>query len=166
PIVVAMQYKVSNQTAITFVKEFYSKVIEGNSVEMAVQKARFKLGTENRYEQRDFAIPVVYMNALDGYLFTSEVNSVSPVANNDLIAKNSSNSRLNSLRRQKEELEEQIAVLENLRNNCHQQLKGEGDSDKREQLRVKMKNYLKEIEVLYDEIDNIEKKINQIYLNL
>ncbi len=76
PIVVAMQYKVSNQTAITFVKEFYSKVIEGNSVEMAVQKARFKLGTENRYEQRDFAIPVVYMNALDGYLFTSEPNSV------------------------------------------------------------------------------------------
>ncbi|NER04766.1 MAG: CHAT domain-containing protein, partial [Okeania sp. SIO3C4] len=47
PVVLAMQYKVSNQTAISFVKEFYAKIIEGNSVEMAVQKARFKLGVEN-----------------------------------------------------------------------------------------------------------------------
>ncbi|NEP86972.1 MAG: CHAT domain-containing protein [Okeania sp. SIO2C2] len=72
PIVVAMQYKVSNQTAITFVKEFYSKIIEGDSVEIAVQKARFKLGIENGYERKDFANPVVYMNALDGYLFLKE----------------------------------------------------------------------------------------------
>ena len=72
PVVIAMQYKVSNQTAISFVKEFYSKIIEGNSVEMAVQKARSKLGIENGYEARDFAIPVVFMNALDGYLFAQE----------------------------------------------------------------------------------------------
>ena len=72
PVVIAMQYKVSNQTGISFVKEFYSKIIEGNSVEMAVQKARSKLGIENGYEARDFAIPVVFMNALDGYLFAQE----------------------------------------------------------------------------------------------
>ncbi|GGA24484.1 CHAT domain-containing protein [Okeania sp. KiyG1] len=72
PVVIAMQYKVSNQTAISFVKEFYAKIIEGNSVEIGVQKARFKLGIENGYDKRDFAIPVVYMNALDGYLFSKE----------------------------------------------------------------------------------------------
>nr|WP_293092773.1 hypothetical protein [Okeania sp. SIO2F4] len=77
----------------------------------------------------------------------------------------SDSQKLESWKKEKKELEEQIAVLENLRNNCHQQLKGEGDSDKREQLRVKMKNYSKEVEVLYDEIDNIEKKINQIQLD-
>ncbi|MDY7003822.1 MAG: CHAT domain-containing protein [Cyanobacteriota bacterium] len=74
PVVVAMQYKVSNQTAISFVKEFYAKIIEGNSVEIGVQKARFKLGIENGYDKRDFAIPVVYMNALDGHLFLKESN--------------------------------------------------------------------------------------------
>ncbi|MGK7922889.1 MAG: hypothetical protein AB4080_23095 [Trichodesmium sp.] len=77
----------------------------------------------------------------------------------------SDSQKLESWKKEKKELEEQIAVLENLRNNCHQQFKGEGDSDKREQLRVKMKNYSKEVEVLYDEIDNIEKKINQIQLD-
>ena len=71
-VVLAMQYKVSNQTAVNFVKEFYAKIIEGNSVEIGVQKARFKLGIDNGYDKRDFAIPVVYMNALDGYLFSKE----------------------------------------------------------------------------------------------
>ncbi|MDE5088099.1 MAG: hypothetical protein O4805_13510 [Trichodesmium sp. St16_bin2-tuft] len=51
-------------------KEFYSKIIEGNSVEIAVRKAWFKLGIENGYEARSFAIPVVFINCLDGYLFS------------------------------------------------------------------------------------------------
>ena len=70
PVVIAMQYKVSNQTATTFVKEFYSQIIKGDSVEVAVQKSRSKLAMDNGYEKRDFAIPVIYMNSLDGCLFS------------------------------------------------------------------------------------------------
>ena len=70
PVVIAMQYKVSNQTASSFVKEFYSQIIKGNCVDMAVQKARSKLAFDNGYEKRDFAIPVIYMNVNKGYLFT------------------------------------------------------------------------------------------------
>lgn len=51
-------------------KEFYSKIIEGNSVEIAVRKAWFKLGIENGYEARYFAIPVVFINALDRFFFS------------------------------------------------------------------------------------------------
>lgn len=72
PVVIAMQYEVSNQTATSFVTEFYSRIIKGHSVEVAVQKARFKLAIDYGYKQKDFAIPVLYMNALDGYLFSNQ----------------------------------------------------------------------------------------------
>ena len=74
PVVIAMQYKVSNQTATSFVTEFYSQIIKGDSVEVAVQKSRFKLAIDNGYEKRDFAIPVIYMNASDGCLFSEKSN--------------------------------------------------------------------------------------------
>ncbi|NET29890.1 CHAT domain-containing protein [Okeania sp. SIO1I7] len=71
PVVIAMQYKISNLTAVSFVKEFYSRIIKGDSVEEAVQKARFKLSIENGYERRDFATPVIFMGVQDGHLFES-----------------------------------------------------------------------------------------------
>lgn len=57
---------------IIFVKEFYLKIIDGNFVEMVVQKVWFKLCIEKGYEVRDFVIFVVFMNVLDGYLFVKE----------------------------------------------------------------------------------------------
>lgn len=57
---------------IIFVKEFYLKIIDGNFVEMVVQKVCFKLCIEKGYEVRDFVIFVVFMNVLDGYLFVKE----------------------------------------------------------------------------------------------
>ena len=51
-------------------KEFYSKIIEGNSVEIAVRNAWFKLGIENGYEALYFAIPVVFINALYRFFFS------------------------------------------------------------------------------------------------
>ena len=72
-VVIAMQFNVSNQTASIFVKEFYSQIVnEGSSVEMAVQKARLKLVIQMGRMRRDFAIPVIYMNAKDGYLFPQQ----------------------------------------------------------------------------------------------
>jgi hypothetical protein len=151
PVVVAMQYKVSNQTASSFVKEFYSQIIKGNSVDIAVQKARFKLAIENGYEKRDFAIPVIYMNALDGYLCSPQKDKVIDIT--------STNSRLKSLQNQKEKIESQIAELEELQNRCNQEIEGTTNADTRRQLRARIRNYSTEIDELYDEIDNIGKQI-------
>jgi hypothetical protein len=83
-VVIAMQFNVSNQTASIFVKEFYSQIVnEGSSVEMAVQKARLKLVIQMGRMRRDFAIPVIYMNAKDGYLFPQQNSSLlSPESTN------------------------------------------------------------------------------------
>ncbi|NEO53321.1 MAG: CHAT domain-containing protein [Okeania sp. SIO3B5] len=75
PVVIAMQYKVSNLTAVSFVKEFYSRIVKGDSVEMAVQKARFKLSIENGYDKRYFATPVIFMAVQDGHLFESATSA-------------------------------------------------------------------------------------------
>ena len=79
PVVIAMQYKVSNITAGSFVKDFYGEIVNGNSVEIAVQQARFNLSLENGYEQRDFAIPVIYMNASNGYLISHQSPTPEPI---------------------------------------------------------------------------------------
>ncbi|MGK7893987.1 MAG: CHAT domain-containing protein [Xenococcus sp. (in: cyanobacteria)] len=69
PVIIAMQDKVYNQTVSAFIKEFYEEIIEkGNSVDLAVQQARYSIAIEHGYERRDFAIPVIYMNASDGEL--------------------------------------------------------------------------------------------------
>lgn len=69
PVVIAMQYQVSNQTVSGFVKDFYEEIVKGKSVDFAVQQARFNIALDNGYEQLDFAIPVIYMNAVDGCLW-------------------------------------------------------------------------------------------------
>jgi hypothetical protein len=74
----------------------------------------------------------------------------------------SDNSKLKSFQKQKEEFEAQIADLEESRTQCNQQIKGEGDLDKKRQLRSKMKNYSDEINQLYEEIDRIQKQISKI----
>jgi len=69
PVVIAMQYQVSNQTVSGFVKDVYGEIVKGKSVDFAVQQARFNIALDNGYEQIDFAIPVIYMNAVDGCLW-------------------------------------------------------------------------------------------------
>ncbi|MBK4729952.1 CHAT domain-containing protein [Oxynema sp. CENA135] len=69
-IVIAMQYKIANQTASRFVGDFYDEIIKGHPVDVAVQQARFNLSLDKGYEQKDFATPILYMNSRDGYLFS------------------------------------------------------------------------------------------------
>jgi len=66
PIVIAMQFEVSNNTANIFMKTFYSEIANGKSVDTAMQEARFNVSEEKGYEKPDFAIPVIYMTALNG----------------------------------------------------------------------------------------------------
>lgn len=70
PVVVAMQYEVSNATASKFSRRFYQKLADGHPVDIAAQEGRYAiaLGT-NGYNKRDFATPVIFMRVQDGYLF-------------------------------------------------------------------------------------------------
>ena len=72
PIVIAMQYKVSNITASRFSVEFYKQLAAGVAVDTAVQEGRrmISLGMYG-YDQRDFATPVLFMRARQGYFFTT-----------------------------------------------------------------------------------------------
>ncbi|WP_088243196.1 CHAT domain-containing protein [Calothrix rhizosoleniae] len=153
PVVIAMQYKVSNQIASTFVKEFYSQIIKGNSVDIAVQRARSRIVIENGFNQRDFAIPVIYMNASDGYLCITEIEQNPAIPNNP---------RLKSLQNRKEQIKSQIVELEKLSNIYTQYIKAEYDGARRSRLNRQIDNYSQEIDELYDKLDNIEDKIKEI----
>jgi hypothetical protein len=70
PVVVAMQYPVSNLTATNFVEEFYKELGKGEPVDIAVQKGRNQIYLSDvQSPGRDFATPVLFMNVRDGYLF-------------------------------------------------------------------------------------------------
>ena len=72
PIVIAMQYQVSNLTASRFAVAFYKQLAAGVAVDTAVQEGRrmISLGSYG-YEQRDFATPVLFMRARQGYFITA-----------------------------------------------------------------------------------------------
>lgn len=70
PVVVAMQYELSNVTAIRFALRFYKLLAEDMPVDQAVQNGRrgIALGPQ-QYKTRDFATPVIFMRVPDGHLF-------------------------------------------------------------------------------------------------
>ena len=70
PVVVAMQYEVSNFTARQFALEFYRRLSENAPVDKALQEGRRKISLgQFGYTTRDFATPVLFMRVQDGYLF-------------------------------------------------------------------------------------------------
>lgn len=68
PVVVAMQYPISNDAAITFAEEFYRRLGKLEPVDYAVQMARRVLAQQYK-ETRDYATPVLFMRVKDGQLF-------------------------------------------------------------------------------------------------
>jgi len=73
PAVVAMQYEVSNKTAIKFSKMFYKLLADREPIDGAVQQSRRQLtiGDPNAYSNRDFGTPVLYMRSRDGLIMPS-----------------------------------------------------------------------------------------------
>jgi CHAT domain-containing protein len=67
PVVVAMQYEISNKSAVAFAKEFYRQLAAKKGVDTAVQEGR--KGIDLVHESRDFATPVVFMLGRDGRFF-------------------------------------------------------------------------------------------------
>ncbi len=89
PVVVAMQYEVSNSTAVRFALKFYQNLAEGYPVDWAAQNGRRAIALATQYKSRDFATPVLFMRVADGYLFNrpagsekKEASSVAPVPAN------------------------------------------------------------------------------------
>jgi tetratricopeptide (TPR) repeat protein len=89
PVVVAMQYEVSNITASQFAYEFYERLAKGEPVDIAAQNGRRSIALNTHYRKRDFATPVIFMRVRDGYLFShQEVEAESEQSTDQPIGKN------------------------------------------------------------------------------
>ena len=65
PAVLAMQFRITDQAAVTFAKLFYSGLANSKPLEDCLAKARLLMFGNN---QEDWATPVLYMRASDGYI--------------------------------------------------------------------------------------------------
>ncbi|MEG5140760.1 MULTISPECIES: SUMF1/EgtB/PvdO family nonheme iron enzyme [unclassified Microcoleus] len=76
PVVVAMQYQVTNITASRFSRQFYQKLAQGDPVDIAAQYGRRAIALgPTQCHKRDFATPVIFMRVQDGYLFKRDDKS-------------------------------------------------------------------------------------------
>ena len=76
PVVVAMQYEVTNSTASRFSRRFYQQLVQGDPVDIAAQYGRRAIALgPTQYRKRDFATPVIFMRVQDGYLFKRDEKS-------------------------------------------------------------------------------------------
>jgi len=69
PVVVAMQYEVTNLTAGRFAVKFYECLAKGLPVDIAAQEGRYAVAWNKEFQGRDFATPVIFSRIKDGYLF-------------------------------------------------------------------------------------------------
>ncbi|MEP0786226.1 CHAT domain-containing protein [Coleofasciculus sp. FACHB-129] len=70
PVVVAMQYEVTNSTASRFALRFYQQLAADDPVDIAAQYGRRVIAFgSTQYRKRDFATPIIFMRVQDGYLF-------------------------------------------------------------------------------------------------
>lgn len=67
PGVIAMQFAISDQAAITFSSELYAALADGYTVDGAVAEARKAIFSQN--EGVEWGTPVLYMRAGDGHIF-------------------------------------------------------------------------------------------------
>ena len=63
PAVIAMQFEISDEAALTFSEEFYSALAKGHSVDAAVLWARIAIHSGLGGEAKEWATPVLYMQA-------------------------------------------------------------------------------------------------------
>lgn len=67
PAVVAMQFPISDNAAITLCQWFYQSIANGNPVDTALTEARIAVSTQGN--AREWGTPVLFMRAEDGDLF-------------------------------------------------------------------------------------------------
>ena len=69
PAVVAMQFKIRDDTAIRFAEDFYSTLITNFSIEAAVTEARRRIMIKERQDPLGWATPVLFMRSTNGTIF-------------------------------------------------------------------------------------------------
>ncbi len=69
PAVLAMQYIITDKTAILFARTFYEALLDGLPLDASVAEARKALYLETL----EWGIPVLYMSSLDGVLFNFQM---------------------------------------------------------------------------------------------
>jgi hypothetical protein len=69
PVVVAMQYPVSNAAALAFACQFYQRLAAGDPVDQAAQEGRRVLWYQY-IGRREFATPVLFLRVREGRLFS------------------------------------------------------------------------------------------------
>jgi hypothetical protein len=73
PVIVAMQFEISNYAARKFAETFYRSLSNGEPVDQAVQEGRRQLALgQEGYNTRTFATPVLFMRLNDGQLYHIE----------------------------------------------------------------------------------------------
>ena len=68
PAVLAMQFEITDEAAITITSEFYTSVAVGDPIDTALADARLRLFAQEDYSV-EWATPVLYMRAADGRIF-------------------------------------------------------------------------------------------------
>ena len=66
--VVAMQFPISDQSAIVFSKKFYTSLAQGKPIDQAVSRSRQAIDL-SAYETLEWGIPVLFMRSEDGIIF-------------------------------------------------------------------------------------------------
>ena len=77
PLVIAMQYEISNVTATEFAIILYECLLKKNDFESAVQIGRKHLF--NKEKNRDFGTPQIYTSQKEGYIFDVPIPKSVPV---------------------------------------------------------------------------------------
>jgi hypothetical protein len=77
PAVVAMQYEITDQAAITFSRGFYTAVAAQHPVELAVTRARRAIKL-TRHNTLEWATPVLYLRSPTGSLFNLTQTPTTP----------------------------------------------------------------------------------------
>ncbi|MGB8648077.1 MAG: SUMF1/EgtB/PvdO family nonheme iron enzyme [Anaerolineae bacterium] len=67
PAVIAMQFEITDQAAITFSQEFYSALVQGYPVDGALAEARKTIFADGN--ELEWGTPVLYLRAPDGSIF-------------------------------------------------------------------------------------------------
>ena len=70
PAVIAMQFEVTDQAAITFAHEFYTAVAEGYPLDAALSEARVAIFAQGN--GLEWGTPVMYLRSSDGHIFDFE----------------------------------------------------------------------------------------------
>lgn len=70
PAVLAMQGKIPDPSAVRFSQWFYERLAKGRPIDRALRKVRYELFLADAGKEADWAMPVLYLGAKNGRLFT------------------------------------------------------------------------------------------------